>query len=127
MSGSGGSRTDYDTATSVGSGTFGSGGAGGAGGGGGDDPCAIVQTASLNSPNPAVVPHLTIGDMLDLHLGGTPPRNVLEARTAAGRVAGSLTHVGHLSLIRCMQAGHAYRAEVTQRLGGTVVVQIERT
>jgi len=128
MSGSGGDRSDYQTSVPIGSPPKpGSGAGGGGGGGGGDDPCAIVQNAPINSPNPAVVPGLSIGDVLDVELTGSPPRYVLQVRTAGGQVAGSLTHVGHLALIRCIQAGNAYQAEVIQRTGGAVVVRIERT
>ena len=128
MSGSGGSRSDYETSVQIkppqpGSG---SGSGGGGGGGGGDDPCAITQNAPINSPNPLVVPGLSIGDILEVRLTGTSPRSVLEVRTSLGQLAGSLTHVGHLSLIRCIQAGNNYQAEVIQRIGGAVVVRIER-
>jgi hypothetical protein len=61
-----------------------------------------------------------------VRLTGTPPRYVIEVRTRLNQLAGSLTHVGHLSLIRCIQAGNSYQAEVIQRIGGAVVVRIER-
>ena len=126
MSGSGGSRSDYETSVPVGAPRPKGGGGGGGGGEGGTDPCDIAQNAPINSPNPAVVPGLTVGDVLDVVLAGTTARPVLEVRTAIGQLAGSLTHVGHLSLIRCIGVGHGYRAEVIQRVGGTVVVRIER-
>lgn len=144
MSGSSGDRSDYNTSVPIGTirpggggsgggGGAGGGGSGGGGGGGGgssgggdDDPCDIVQDAPINSPNPKVVPALSVGDVLDVVLTGSPPHQVLAVRTSAGANAGSLTHRGHLALVRCIQAGHQYRAEVIQRTGGAVVVRVER-
>jgi len=126
MSGSGGSRNDSVSSLPIGSsGPAGGGGAGG--GGGGQDPCAIVQTAPINSPKPAVVSTLSVGDVLDVVLTGVVPLRVLEVRSpATGTAVGSLTHRGHLALINCIDQGNAYRAEVIQRTGGAVVVRIER-
>lgn len=127
MSGSGGDRDDYRTSTVVGStGAPKSGGGGSGGAGSGDDPCAIVQTAPINSPNPAAVAGLSVGDSLDVVLTGTAPRYVLKVQTLAGVAVGSLTHRGHLALINCILAGNTYQAEVIQKTGGAVVVRIER-
>jgi hypothetical protein len=68
-----------------------------------------------------------VGDVLDVVVTGTAPRQILELHTFAGSVAGSLTHRGHLSIIRCIEDGNAYRAEVIQKSGGAVIVRIERT
>lgn len=125
MSGSGSSRSSYEPSTPVGP-VRAPGGGGGGGGGGDVDPCAIVQDAPLNSPAPAVVAGLTVGSMLDVVASGAAPRRVLEVRTSAGTLAGSLTHVGHLLILRCIDAGNAYQAEVIQKSGGSVVVRIER-
>lgn len=126
MSGSGGSRNDNVNVVPVGSsGALGAGGGGG-GGGTGTDPCAIVQDAPINSPKPAVVNALSVGDILDVVLTGVQPHRVLEVRTLAGLAAGSLTHRGHLALIACIDQGNSYSAEVIQRSGGSVVVRIER-
>jgi hypothetical protein len=125
MSGSGGDRDDYRTSTVVGS-TGAPKSGGGGGGGSGDDPCAIVQTAPINSPNPAAVAGLSVGDSLDVVLTGTAPRHVLKVQTLAGVAVGSLTHRGHLALINCILAGNTYQAEVIQKTGGAVVVRIER-
>lgn len=125
MSGSGGDRDDYRTSTVIGSTGAPKGGGGGAGGGG-DDPCAIVQTAPVNSPNPAAVAGLSVGDRLDVVLTGTAPRHILRVQTLAGVAVGSLTHRGHLALINCILAGNTYQAEVIQKTGGAVVVRVER-
>lgn len=128
MSGSGGDRSDYTTSLPIGSrGTSGStGGSGDGGAGGGEDPCALVQDAPINSPKAAVVSGLSVGDVLDVVLTGTAPHRVLEVRVPGGSAAGSLTHRGHLSLIRCIDAGNVYAAEVIQRTGGAVVVRVQR-
>ncbi len=99
----------------------------GSDGGSDDDPCAIVQTAPINSPKPAVISGLSVGDVLTVVLTGTAPRQILELHTPAGGVAGSLTHRGHLTLINCIGAGNVYQAEVIQKTGGAVVVRVERT
>lgn len=124
MSGSGTNRSSYETSTPVGPARS---PGGGGDGGGGVDPCAIVQDAPLNSPAPAVVAGLSVGSVLDVAAAGAPPRRVLEVRTPAGTVAGSLTHVGHLQILRCIDDGNVYKAEVIQKTGGSVVVRIERT
>lgn len=127
MSGSGGDRDDYRTSTAIGSTGAAKSGGGGAGGGAeGDDPCAIVQTAPINSPNPATVAGLSVGDRLDVVLTGTAPHHVLRVQTLAGATVGSLTHRGHLALINCILAGNSYQAEVIQKTGGAVVVRVER-
>lgn len=100
---------------------------GGTGGGGaGVDPCDIVQTAALNSPQPAVVRGLSVGDVLDVVLGGTTARPVLEVKMSGGAVAGSLTHRGHVEIINCITAGNQYEAVVVQKSGGIVTVRVQR-
>lgn len=130
MSGSGGNGHDYGPS----SGSGGSGGGGGTGGGGGGgtggerpdgDPCDIRETAPVNSPQPAVVRTLTIGDRLPLRVAGAPPRRILQLVAPAG-VAGSLTHRSALALVNCIDAGHAYEAEVIAINAGLVTVRIER-
>lgn len=103
-----------------------SGGGGDGGGGGAADPCDIVQTAALNSPQPAVVATLNVGDVLNVVLGGTASRPVLEVRAASGAIAGSLTHRGHVAIIDCITAGHQYEAVVVQKSGGIVTVRVQR-
>lgn len=122
--GSGGRDDGYQLPKSGGSG--GGGGGGGGGGDGSPDRCDIVQTAALNSPQPAVVGTLSVGDVLDVVLGGVPGRPVLEVHTVAGAVAGSLTHRGHVDIIDCIDAGNVYKATVVQKSGGMVTLQVQR-
>jgi hypothetical protein len=103
------------------------GGQGGGGGGvEGEDPCDIVQTAALNSPQPVVVNGLSVGDILVVSIGGTPAKPILEVRTQQGLVAGSLTHRGHIAIIECISNGNQYEAIVVQKSGGMVSVRIQR-
>lgn len=120
MSGGGGGRDDY-TPPKIPN-RPGAGGSGGAGGTG-VDPCAIFQQAPLNSPRPSVVATLNVGDSLDvvLNLGG--PRPILEVHAPAG-VAGALTHTGHMRIVECIQNGHQYIAEVVNRSGAAITLQV---
>lgn len=97
----------------------------GAGGDSGDDDCSFVQTAPLSSPVPAVVSGLKVGNVLEVDLQSTPSGNRLVVSTAGGRAAGSLTHPGHLKVIQCIGAGHAYKATVVQKTGALVALRIE--
>lgn len=121
MSGGGSGRDDYSAPPPIRQT-----GSGGGGEGGGQDPCDIVQTAPINSPVPAVVSTLSVGDILNVELTGTSARPILEVRTLMGQTAGSLTHTGFLSIVRCIQFGNRYQAEVVQRTGGAVVVRVQR-
>ncbi len=125
MSGSGGNRNDgYPSPplNPIGP-TAGGGGAGG--GAGGEDPCDILQTAPLNSPQAAVVGTLNVGDILDVVLNKGGVRAVLEVHLT-GQVAGSLTHRGHVAIINCIEQGNQYQAVVTRKQGGAVELRIER-
>jgi hypothetical protein len=100
-------------------------GAGGGGGtDGGTDPCDFVDRAPLNSPQPDVIATLNEGAILDVVLNTSGPLPVLEVH-AGGRTAGALTHRNHVRIIRCIEAGRAYRAVVIGKVGGAVEVRIE--
>lgn len=100
-------------------------GAGGGGGGGGDnDPCNIVEIAPLNSPQPAVIATLGLGDVLTVNLNRHGPNPVLEV-LSNGQRAGALTHRNHVRIIGCIDGGRAYRAVVVSIRGGAVEVRIE--
>lgn len=131
MSGGGGGRDDgYQTPRPSKPTTAGNGSATGSGAGGGEgpveDPCDIVQTAALNSPQPTVIARLNVGDVLSVVLGGTPARPILEVRDGSGAVAGSLTHRGHVAIIDCINRGNVYIAVVVEKTGGMVTVRVQR-
>jgi hypothetical protein len=107
------------------------GGSGKTGGGGGDDggmppedPCAIFEKATLNSPNRTVLGTLRAGDLLDVVYLPGPPR-LLVAQSPTGSVAGSITSPSMLRIIQCIsQRNRAYVAEVLSIRGAVCEVQI---
>lgn len=59
-----------------------------------------------------------------VQMAGTAP--ILVVRDAAGAVAGSLTFIGYLEIVDCIQSrGMAYRAVVVVVAGGVVEVRVE--
>lgn len=116
MSGSSSSRSDSYT---------GSGGGGGASGSP-TDPCLRVRRGPINSPKPAVVAGLTIGSVLSVQVQPVGRTVALVVVDAHGQVAGSLTFVGYLEIIDCIQnRGVNYRAVVISIAGGVVEVRVE--
>jgi hypothetical protein len=87
--------------------------------------CEAVRTAPLNSPQPAVVATLKVGDRLYVVLDMSSGRPVLQVRDATGAVAGSLTFLGHLALIDCISQGFSYEAVVLTISGGNIQLRIE--
>ena len=103
---------------------------GSSGGGGGvyasdDSPCeSIVVDTVLNSPNPAAA--IKKGDKLRVQIqAGSVPLAVCVIDS--GAVAGSLTFGVVRRLIKCMEEGHTYVAEVTAVDGGRHAVRIKHT
>jgi hypothetical protein len=107
-------------------------GGGGSGGGGGFGPpdsgtdCQRLRfLATLQSPQAQAVAEISVGDVLDVVLAPgsaeTPP--VVEVRRADGTVVGAL--IDHLrELLRCMNQGFEYAAEVLDISGGSVRVRV---
>lgn len=87
--------------------------------------CLTVRTAPLNSPQPNVVANLKPNDRLFVHLAKTGGRAILQVRDWSGEVAGSLTFLGHLHLIECIEQGHSYAAVVLSVSGANVQLRIE--
>lgn len=100
-------------------------------GGGPGDPtppptsCQSIRTGPLNSPQPAVIATINVNDRLFVILDKSAGRPVLQVRTNAGAIAGSLTFLGHLSLIDCIEQGFSYEAVVLSIAGGNVQLRIE--
>lgn len=72
------------------SGGSGGGGTKSGGGGGGPDspnPCAFQTNTALASPNPSVIPTLSVGNILQVVLNASGLAPIVEARTAAGATA----------------------------------------
>ena len=97
----------------------------GGGGGGYSGPtrqssdCKIVERVPLNSPKPAVVTTLTVGDLLDVE-----ERDGSLVALHQGAAAGSLTPQRLLDLLDCIQSGHEYVAAVLKLKGGLCEVEI---
>lgn len=102
----------------------GSGGGTGPGGGGQVSNCPGPEfETSVGSPVPDVVDALTIGELLDLiPIDGDGVRGVL-FRTLEGEDVGALV-TDILRLRSCMAEGWAYEAEVVQKAGGSVIVEV---
>ena len=97
------------------------------GGGGGYPPprqgtnCNIVERVPLNSAQPAVVPKLKVGYVLDVVL----QQGTLLAKHQ-GAIAGSLTPESLLDLIECIADGNVYGASVVRIQGALCEVEIRR-
>lgn len=120
MSGSGGSRSDAfaGSATSRIGGT--------SEGESSSDPCSKIRRGPINSPKLTVVSGLTIGSVLDVQVIPVGQTVALVVKDANGQVAGSLTFVGYLELIDCIQTrGFQYRASVISIAGGVYEVRVE--
>lgn len=98
----------------------------GTGSASGDDKCAIVERTVLNSPDPAIVAGLSVGEILLVELE-TQPRSRLVAKTAAGAIAGAVTSTSIVDIIECIQNGSVYEAEVLAINAGKVEIEIRLT
>ncbi len=117
MSGSGGSRGDSPS----------SGGGGSVGGGGQPaDPCLKTRRGPINSPKPAVVAGLKVGSVLSVRVRTVGTSLVLVVEDSGNAVAGSLTFVGYLEIVDCIQnRGVSYQAVVINIAGGVYEVRVE--
>lgn len=105
-----------------------SGGGGGGGPGGGfgpsDDhtPCDQLRfQTSIASPQPAA-DNLAVGDVLRVVLGSGPPM-AIDLIDGSDNVVGSLiTRIA--DLLRCIQDGFSYEAEVKQMNGGNIQIEV---
>jgi hypothetical protein len=103
---------------------------GGGGGGGGwpEEPprsCEDLEfQTALSSPQAEVVAQLQEGDELRIELDTSEEARKVVARNGSGRVAGTITSGEFTALIRCLQEGHGYVAEVLQVNGGLIRVRI---
>jgi hypothetical protein len=87
------------------------------------DPCNIVETTSLNSPNRTVISTLRSGDLLRIVFEAGPPQRLI-AEQSAGVVAGSITSPSMLQIIQCIAQGYAYVAEVLSVRGAICQVRV---
>jgi hypothetical protein len=104
-------------------------GGGGSGGIGPSGPTENIDCArlafdtTLASPQEAIVAMLAVGDALDLQIRSSGGWDVIAAVTASGDVAGSITDRTP-DLLRCMQEGVTYVAEITAMSGGWIELHV---
>lgn len=102
----------------------------GSGGGGGPPPrdetdCARLSLdAEVASPQPRVVARLTVGELLSVELDQTGGRPRIIVRTSNNDVVGALLSSRLPALLRCLQQGEDFAAEVTLIAGGDVRVKV---
>jgi hypothetical protein len=90
--------------------------------------CANLQfDAELASPQPKVVATLKKGTILSVELDAAGGRNRIIARAPGGQIAGALISGRMAELLRCLQAGESFVAEVTRVDGGDVRVRVRHS
>ncbi len=99
------------------------GGGGGGAGIGGIDVCALTDDTVINSPVADVIETLKIGDVLIVELVRTAPVRLI-VRTQEGKIAGAITGAKLPQIIKCIEAGVQYQAQVTSIRGGAVRVRV---
>ncbi len=112
MSGSSSSRSDGDGYT------------------GGDrgptDPCTRSRRGPMNSPKAAVLSRLTVGSVLGVEVRRPGASPILTLTDASGAAAGSLTFVGYLEIVDCIESRNfAYQATITNIAGGAYEVRVD--
>ena len=93
----------------------------GGSGGGGDEatPCeALAFKDTLQSPDPAVVATLTVGQTLEVELQGY----AVIAVAPAGRAGSLLNQLTRM--LQCLQNGFIFKADVQSIAGGAVRVRV---
>jgi hypothetical protein len=113
MTGSSGSRDDSLSSSS-------------AVGGQNSDPCLRVRRGPINSPKAAVLSSLPVGSILGVDVGGSGSAPILVVTDSRGAAAGSLTFIGYLEIIDCIQnRGVNYKATIINISGGVYEVRVE--
>ena len=87
------------------------------------DPCHIIETTTLNSPDRTVLAMLREGDELDIELREEPTRRLLATRD--NNVAGSITSAKHAHIVQCIRTGREYKALVRSIRGGFCQVRVQ--
>jgi hypothetical protein len=82
----------------------------------------IAFRATLNSPQPAVIATLKVGDVLDVVLQTVPTNAVIAEFN--GLLAGALTGTQVNALVNCLQNGYQYNATVVSISGGHCVIAV---
>lgn len=108
-----------------------SGGGGSGGPGGGFDPSPqntpcdqLTFRTSVASPQPAAE-EVSVGDVLAVVLESGPPAVLHLVNEDGSRVGSLITHIA--DLLRCIQDGFSYEAEVLEVNGGDIRVEVRPT
>lgn len=91
----------------------------------GQDPCKKERRGPINSPKAAVLAAHKVGDALDVDVDRTGPAPILVVKSPGGAVAGSLTFMGYLEIIQCINAGHQYEAVILSISGAVYEVRVQ--
>ncbi len=91
----------------------------------GKDPCQQTRRGPINSPKAAVLAPLRVGDILQVDVDRSGPAPILIVKSLAGALAGSLTFMGYLELIQCIDAGQQYEAVILSITGAVYEVRVQ--
>lgn len=88
------------------------------------DPCNTLSFHSaINSPQPALIPKLKVGTILDVRLQTTPRAQIVVELKK--QVVGALTGAKVSRLVSCIQNGYKYEAKVLSISGGNCSVKVQ--
>lgn len=85
-----------------------------------------VRRGPINSPKAAILAPLKVGSVLRVQVQAIGARPVLVVVDANGNVAGSLTFIGYLEIIECIQLRNvSYQAVIVNISSGVYEVRVE--
>jgi hypothetical protein len=105
----------------------------GSGSGGGTPPpveldCEkLTFDAEIASPQPRVIGTLKVGSKLGIEIDVAGGRNRIVLKTRDGSVAGALISGRIPELLRCLQQGESFVAEVMKIDGGDIRVRVRHS
>lgn len=82
----------------------------------------LAFRTALNSPQPNVLGNLRVGEVLDVALSALPHQRVNVLKS--GTIVGTLTGHAVPALIRCLQNGYGFEAQVSEIKGGDCKVLV---
>jgi hypothetical protein len=90
------------------------------------DLCKKSRRGPINSPKAAVLAPLGVGSVLGVEVRRPGASPILTVTDGAGVAAGSLTFVGYLEIIDCIEnRGFTYQATITNIAGGAYEVRVD--
>lgn len=89
------------------------------------DKCSeFVEKTPLSSPKPAVLKKLQKGDVLDVILQKNRDRPSTVVAAKDMDIAGSIISARSPQLVRCLERGYDFEAEIIQLDGGLCTVEV---